>query len=146
MSHLSFDTRHPVYLSFCLLHISQLRTIQFRKPPLVAEGTKQALNHELEAVLVHREADLLQLGRKRKVFLAIHIASTSKQDQETIAKKCQEEVALFRPIRRYALRSPSRQVTGSGFFATVIVPIEVSPLLRDQTVEHREVPIYRRQV
>lgn len=49
-----------------------LQTIQFRKPPLVAEGTKQALNHELEAVLVHRE------------------------------------------------------VTGSGFFATVIVPIEVS--------------------
>ena len=31
-------------------------------------------------------------------------------------------------------------MTGSGFFATVIVPIEVSPLLRDQTVEHREVP------
>lgn len=49
-----------------------LQTIQFRKPPLVAEGTKQELSHELEAVLVHRE------------------------------------------------------VTGSGYFANIIVPIEVS--------------------
>lgn len=49
-----------------------LQTIQFRKPALVAEGTKQELSHELEAVLVHRE------------------------------------------------------VTGSGYFANIIVPIEVS--------------------
>lgn len=33
-----------------------MRSIQFRKPALVAEGTKQELSHELEAVLVHREA------------------------------------------------------------------------------------------
>ncbi|CAK9036015.1 unnamed protein product [Durusdinium trenchii] len=32
-----------------------LRSIQLRKPALVAEGTKQELSHELEVVLVHRE-------------------------------------------------------------------------------------------
>ena len=39
-----------------------LRSIQLRKPALVAEGTKQELSHELEVVLVHREARKEQLA------------------------------------------------------------------------------------
>ena len=65
-----------------------------RKPALVAEGTKQELSHELEVVLIHREAQ-----------------HSRSPEPKSALQWCV-------------------QVTGTGYFANVIVPVEVSWDLR----------------
>ena len=70
--------RHNVVPAEAIPNLWPLRSIHMRKPPIVAEGTKQELSHELEVVLVHHEADRVHIISHRRMPKLVHFATVSR--------------------------------------------------------------------